>query len=113
MVRDALQFSSFPVYFPTVSELSNRNPLLGARKPETCIMKENERMRAQRGEGVDSISSATVVMLDSESINYVPIPSSHTSSSIHLPTLNPTKSLNHMKSEFHLEKYDTGAIYLP
>lgn len=70
-------------------------------------------MRAQGEEGVDSISSATVVMLDSESINNMPVPRSHTSSSIHLLTLDSTKSLNHMKGELHLEKYDTGAIYIP
>lgn len=113
MVRDALQFSSLPVYFPTVSELSNCNALLGDRRPETCMMKEHKKMRTEREEGVDSISSATVVMLDSESINNMPMPRSHTSSSIHLPALKPTKSLNHMKGELHLEKYDTSVIYLP
>lgn len=74
-------------------------------------MKENKKMRLQREHG--ATSNATLLMLDSESIMNVSVPKAHTSNGIHLPNLNPTKSLHHMKDELCLENYDTGSIHLP
>lgn len=99
------------IVFWLSSELNNRNAILGERGPETCIVKENKKMRLQREHGANS--NATLFILDSESIMNVSVPKAHTSNGIHLPNLNPTKSLHHMKDELCLEKYDTGSIHLP
>lgn len=99
------------IVFWLSSELSNRNAIVGERGPETCVEKENKKMRRQREHG--ATSNATLLILDSESIMNVSVPKAHTSNGIHLPNLNPTKSLHHMKDELCLEKYNTGSIHLP